>query len=209
MRIVFSMMSVLRNSGRAWLVCLTVCISLSAMGSAQVAADGDDIRGAKALVEIPQPRKAPVALWAGVAGAVFLAASAIFFWQMRGRKQQLASPPEVALKALDELERQDGSLAAEAFADRAAQVLRQYITDRFRLAATRRTTEEFFRDLAEHQDIPLVAESDSLRGFLKSCDLAKFAGVNLDLKDRGKILRSARDLIDATGSNPPSVGKKP
>ena len=40
------------------------------------------------------------------------------------------------------------AITAEAFANRAAQTVRQYIADRFGFAAPRRTTEEFLRDLA-------------------------------------------------------------
>ena len=105
------------------------------------------------------------------------------------------SPPEVALASLAELEQTREIISAEAFANRAAQTVRQYIADRFGLAAPRRTTEEFLRDVEKST---LIGESDHLRAFLKSCDLAKFAGSNLDSAQRGELLQTARGFVNAT-----------
>lgn len=163
--------------------------------SAQAPEEAEDIRPAKALVEIPQPKKAPVALWAGIGGGMLALGIAAFLWKRRVRRQQLKSPPEVALASLRELEKSRETLTAEAFANRAARAVRQYIADRFGLAAPRRTTEEFLRDV-EHS--PLIGESDHLRAFLKSCDLAKFAGSHLDSTQRGELLQTARGFVNAT-----------
>ena len=166
--------------------------------SAQAPAAEEDIRGPKALVEIPVPEKPPVLLWSSVGGGVLLLALAAYFWKKRARNQRLKSPREIALASLAGLETSREAIAAESFANRAAQTVRQYIAERFGLAAPRRTTEEFLRDLAKQESSPLVGESDDLRAFLKSCDLAKFAGSRLTSAQRDELLEAARGFIYST-----------
>lgn len=184
---------------------ILTCISLAGLVSAQPAApDGEDIRGAKPLVEIPVPPKPPVALWSGIAGAVVLAAIAWFIWRKLRARKRRTSLPEVALAELSQLESTRDELAAEAFADRAAGTVRNYIAGRFGIVAPRRTTEEFLRDLAGDANSPLAGESDHLREFLKSCDLAKFAGSQLDAGQRTELLQSARRFVTATAAPQPA-----
>lgn len=167
--------------------------------SAPQSAPGEDIRGPKALVEIPEPKHPPLALWAGVGAGVLAVAIAAWLWHRRRRRQRLRTPREVALLALSELEARSGAFTAEAFADRAAQTVRSYIADHFGLAAPRRTTEEFLRELADGKDTRLSGESEALREFLKACDLAKFAASQLDSVQRGELIRTAVDFVTATG----------
>ena len=176
-----------------------VCMTGNLM--AQSSDAPEDIRGPKALIDIPEPEKFAIALWVGVAVSLVIIALALIFWKKHQRKQQLRSPPEIALASLAELEATRETLAAEAFANQAAWTLRQYIADRFGLAAPRRTTEEFLREIEQIGVQPMFAESDHLKAFLKSCDLAKFAGCHLDATQRGELLRAARAFISATASN--------
>jgi hypothetical protein len=169
----------------------------------------DDIRGPKPLVEIPEPEKFPVAMWASIAGVVVLLAIAAFLWRRHARKQRLKSPHESALAALAGLEAGREAMSAEDFANRAAQTVRQYIFDRFGLAAPRRTTEEFLHDLTADPTSPLTDKSDHLRGFLKSCDLAKFAGREIDLTHRAELVQAARGFIEATAAPSTPEGSKP
>lgn len=145
------------------------------------------------------PEKPPYAFWAGAGGGVLIGALAAWLWKKRARKLLLQSPHEVALGSLSELESTRNELAAEAFANRAAQTVRQYIASRFGLAAPRRTTEEFLRDIAK-EGSALGAESDHLRAFLKSCDLAKFAGSNLNETQRHELVEAARGFIRTTSA---------
>jgi hypothetical protein len=190
---------------------LRLCIALGGVSfaSAQGQTTEDDIRGPKPLVEIPEPEKFPVALWATIAGVVLLLAVAALLWRRYARKQRLKSPREIALASLVELESDRESMSAESFANRAAQTVRQYISDRFGLAAPRRTTEEFLRDLTADPASPLTDNSDHLRGFLKSCDLAKFAGREIDITQRAVLLQSARGFIEATTAPSKPEGSKP
>ena len=183
-------------------------VALSAAPLAAQAPDADeDIRGPKPMIQIPEPEKFPWALWAGVAGGLLLAGACYLIWKKLRRRQISRTPPEIALASLAELEAGREALAAEAFANRAAPTVRQSIADRFGIAAPRRTTEEFLRDLAADAAVPLANESDHLRAFLKSCDLAKFAGTRLDHDQRQDLLQTARDFIRATRANP--AGKAP
>lgn len=177
---------------------MAVLLGLSGHLSAQSPDSGEDIRGPKALVEIPVPPKPQYALWSGIGGGVLLLALGTILWRKHARKRRIKSPPEIALASLAELEAGREAMAAEAFANRAAQTVRQYIADRFRLVAPRLTTEEFLHALAKDESSPLVAESDHLRAFLKSCDLAKFAGANLDFNQRVELIDSARGFIRST-----------
>lgn len=164
------------------------------MAVAQTPAGEDDIRPAKGMVEIPTEAPVPVALWLAVASGVVVAVLVWVWWRFfRGKKGK--RPEKTALSALEILAAQSGAASASAFATDVAGVLRQYIADRFGLAAPRRTTEEFLRDV---EYSPILAEGDHLRGFLKSCDLAKFAGSGLDSAQREDLIRTARAFVMAT-----------
>lgn len=182
--------------------CLLIAVGIGLSGhlSAQTADPGEDIRGPKPLVEIPVPKEPPYALWSGIGGGVLVLALAAILWSKHARKQRRKSPPEIALASLTELEASRDTIAAEAFANRAAQAVRQYIAERFRLVAPRLTTEEFLQALTKDEASPLVAESDHLRAFLKSCDLAKFAGSNLNSDQRVELIDTARNFIRSTST---------
>jgi hypothetical protein len=169
--------------------------------------DADDIRGPKPPVEIPQPETFPYEFWAGIAGGVLLALLAVFVWRWLARRNKRQSPPEIALASLNELEKTRDQLAAEAFANQAAGTVREYIAARFGIAAPRRTTEEFFHELADGKTGAAIAGSDHLKSFLKSCDLAKFAGSNLDADQRRELIQAARGFVAATANPNPKASK--
>jgi hypothetical protein len=176
-------------------VLLAACGNLSAQ-------EAEDIRPPKAFVRIPEPEKTPVAWYAGIVSAIVLGIIVWWLWRRFLRKRAGKTPHEIALAALTAIESQRDDCTAEAFANRAAQTVREYIAARFGLAAPKRTTEEFLRDLEKS---PLVGEGDHLKTFLKSCDLAKFAGARLDEEKRGELIQAARSFVRAT-ANP---GPKP
>lgn len=160
----------------------------------------EDIRGPKELVEIPVPEKPPVELWAGIGVGVLVVLVVWLLYRKFSGKRNRKRPPEVALATLSELASTREALGAEAFANRAAQTVREFISDQFGLAAPKRTTEEFLHDLAA-KDSPIVNEGDHLRVFLKSCDLAKFAGAGLNLEQRDDLLEAARGFVRATSAS--------
>lgn len=183
---------------RVFLGLLVAVLTCGLFAQAPAPAPAEDIRGPKALVEIPVPEKPPILLWSCVGGGVLLLALAAYLWKRRALQQRLKSPREIALTSLAELEKSREVITAEVFANCTAQTVRQYIAARFGLAAPRRTTEEFLRDLASQQSSPLLNESEPLRAFLKSCDLAKFAGSHLNSTQRDELLQAARSFIHST-----------
>ena len=182
----------LKTRGTLLAVFLAACGSLPAQ-------DAEDIRPPKAFVRIPEPEKTPVAWYVGIAGGIVLAIIAWWLWRRFQRKRAGKAPHEVALAALTAIETERGESSAEAFANRAAQTVREYIAARFGLAAPKRTTEEFLHDLEKS---PLVGEGDHLKAFLKSCDLAKFAGARLDAEKRGELIQAARSFVIAPCFSP-------
>ncbi len=172
--------------------------------SAQAAADTEDIRGPKALVEIPQPKKSPVTLWLSLGASALLLGVALVLWKKQSDKKKLKTPRELALSSLTQLEIKSEELSAEMFANSAVQTVREYIAGRFDIAAPRRTTEEFFEALAQSGNSPLISESQHLQQFLKSCDLAKFAASQLNTKQRVELIQSARDFVTTTANPSPS-----
>ena len=186
---------------------LALMLGVAAHLSAQTTAAAEDIRGPKPLVAIPLPPKPHTALWLGLGGAAAALVLAGLLWRWHARRKQRKSPPQLALAALAQLEASREVLVAEAFANRAAQTIRQYIAERFGLAAPRRSTEEFLRELAGAAGTPLSGESEHLRTFLTACDLAKFAASDLDAPQRGALIQAARGFVSATAT--PLTNTKP
>lgn len=188
------------------LIASAALLGFLTMGTATLSAqtpaapDAEDIRGPRGLVEIPVPEKTSTEFWWGVGGGVIAVAIVYFLMKRMDRNKKRKSPLAIALGTLNELAGTRETLPAEAFANRAAQTVRQYVAGQFGIAAPRRTTEEFLRDLAKNESSPLVSESDHLRVFLKSCDLAKFAGSNLDMKQRDELLQAARGFVETTSA---------
>ncbi|MEI6606751.1 MAG: DUF4381 family protein [Verrucomicrobiota bacterium] len=187
-------------------------LGVAAHLSAQSAVPGDpdeDIRGPKSLVDIALPPKPNTALWLDLGWAAVVVVVFVLLWFLYIRRKRIKSPPQIALAAIAQLEASREVLVAEVFANRAAQTIRQYIAERFGLAAPRRSTEEFLRELAGATDTPLIGESEHLRTFLKACDLAKFAALDLDATQRGELLKAARGFITATAKPPSNTKPKP
>jgi len=185
--------------------------NLSAQAPPPPVAEHEDIRGPKPLIVIPEPEKPNYARWFGLAGGAAVLTLAGYLWARHRRKQILKTPRKIALESLASLEATRESLTAEDFAKQAALTVRRYISERFGINAPRQTTEEFLQELAAKNDSPLIPESDHLRGFLKSCDLAKFAASNLDSTQRGNLIEAARTFVHVTAARPmearPNVAK--
>lgn len=178
----------------------------TAVLSAQTPAT-DDIRGPRGYVEIPLPEKTPIALWSGIAAGLFAVIVVWYLMKKLDRKKKAKSPLSIALTSLAELAGTGEKLPAETFANNAARTIREYIASQFGIAAPRRTTEEFLDELAKNETSPIASQSDHLRGFLKSCDLAKFAGSNLNMNQREELLQAARGFVEK--SSAPVTTAKP
>lgn len=184
--------------------CAIMTAALCCGLNAQAPDAAEDIRGPKAMVEIPAPANPQIAWWASIAGGAALLALTAYFWHRHSKKTSAPRPSSIALKSLAELSNTRDSLAAETFAHRAAQLVRNYIEGQFGIAAPRRTTEEFLHSLTEKNQSTLIHQSQSLQTFLRSCDLAKFAGANLDFNRREELIEAAREFVRSTSITPTS-----
>ena len=138
--------------------------------------------------------------WVGIVAGLLLLAGAV--WYFIGRKRlgllSFAPPPhQTALRALNELR---GKLSEEnqrEFVVGVSQVVRDYIQARFGLRAPHRSTEEFLREV--HAGEPLLRDhQELLGGFLKQCDLVKFAQRKVVLEQMNGLLDSAQRFVEST-----------
>lgn len=157
----------------------------------------EDIRGPKPLIEIPPPDPAVPWLTYSLWGILALLVIGILLgWCLR-KKPVALTAEERARRELEVLGKEGTTMEAGDFALAASQVVRVFIERRFGLAAPRRTTEEFLGELAAGGNDALRERMEPLRGFLRSCDMAKFAGTGLDTGTRGELVAKARAFVDA------------
>lgn len=138
----------------------------------------EDIEGP---VTMP-PKSWPWWAWGLAGGGLVLIAAGVTVWIVLARRRAgvvvriFRSAHEVAYVRLRALVAEDlvATGRLKEFYERLSNILRHYIEDRFDLQAPERTTEEF---LAELKWTNTLAASDKevLGGFLRHCDLVKFA----------------------------------
>ncbi len=162
----------------------------------------DDIRGPRPPVEISVPEEFSFMPWLIAAGVLVAALLLFRWWKNRRGHGRAASSLDRAMSDLAAVDRERNTLEAGQLADKAAGVVRRFIADRFGIAAPQRTTEEFLRSLTGDAS-PLTTHADLLQGFLKSCDMAKFAGVSFDAAERHALLESGFRFVRAAGDQPP------
>jgi len=138
-----------------------------------------------------------------VVGCVAAAAAAFLILWKRRRIREKIIPKlpahEIAYRKLEELlarELVEKKLYRE-FTAEVADILREYIEDRFRLKAPERTTEEFLVEVSPA--LPVDAEKkDILKKFLLHSDLVKFAALEPSVEDVERTFATCRDFIEAT-----------
>ncbi len=118
------------------------------------------------------------------------------------------SPADWARRELESLERTDLLARHEyhPFHVRLTDILRAYVERRFGIMAPERTTDEFLRDAEKSSSIS-VPHRESLRGFMREADLIKFALYRPQPGDSEKALSLARDFVEATAGEPPTLSK--
>ena len=138
-----------------------------------------------------------------VAACVAAAGVAVLLFLKRRRIRERLIPPlsahEKAYRKLQAL-LESGLLDEKRYGEftaAVADILRQYIEDRFGLRAPERTTEEF---LAEAGAGLAVAgdRKDILKNFLVYCDLVKFAALEPSSEDVKSSFNTCKDFIEAT-----------
>jgi Domain of unknown function (DUF4381) len=156
------------------------------------AEDIRDIRGPKVLL-------ADWLLPALIAAAAVIALAIYGVWRWRrNRRARVLLPYEIALKRLEEIRTLMQPARAREFSTGASDIVRSYIEQRFAVTATRRTTEEFLRDLLETPNASLARHQSLLGDFLHQCDFVKFATMSLNEQNMESLRQSARVFILAT-----------
>ena len=168
-----------------------------AASSASAAAPGaeEDIRDIRG----PQFVLPAGFLPAFIAGAALIALGIYVFWRVRrSRRARILLPYEMALQQLEDIRALMQPASARQFSTAVSDIVRGYIEQRFEITVTRRTTEEFLRDLLAAADTSLARHQSLLGEFLQQCDFVKFAAMSLTLHDMESLRQSARDFVMAT-----------
>ena len=154
--------------------------------------------------------------WAiGIAGALAVLLVLALIWRARRRKRALKllpqTPWEVAAAELAGLRRQSerGERPASWCVARLTDVVRNYLSARFRLPARQQTTGEFLRSL-KRPDSPLTVEQGhNLADFMTAADLVKFAGQTPEAGYLENAIVKAEILVDQTRPHEEVDGENP
>jgi hypothetical protein len=183
-----------RGIGRRYAAAAALISMMISAGiiAAPVAEDIRDIRGPIYLL----PGWVLPAL---IGGAVLVALGVYGLWRARRKRTARALlPHELALQRLEEISALMQPARAREFSIAASDIVRLYIEQRFSVTATRRTTEEFLRDLLGSSDAALARHQGLLGEFLHQCDIVKFAAQSLTLQNMESLRQSARAFVLAT-----------
>jgi hypothetical protein len=144
-------------------------------------------------------------LWIALAIAAVLGALILLWIRLRPQKQLTAkSAYELALEKLEEaraLLKVENPMPYAVFV---SETIRSYLGQRFQSPSTRRTTEEFLRQMEADKATPLAEHRDLLREFLQSCDMVKFARYQPTLPELEHVQKRATSFVTATKPVPVS-----
>ena len=140
-------------------------------------------------------------LWLWITLAILFALIVIaLLWFILRPKPPLSAKSAYEL-ALENLEKAHALLredAAMPYTIAVSEVIRWYLGQRFQTPSTRRTTEEFLRQMEADPTSPLAEYRDQLRGFLQSCDLVKFARYQPTLAELEHVQERALSFVRST-----------
>jgi hypothetical protein len=170
----------------------TAPLTNSAPAGAGPEEDIRDIRGPRYIL--------PAWVLPVVAAVVVMLVVAIYrVWRWRRKRgAHPLLPYERALERLEHARTLMQPAGAREFSIAVSDIVRGYIEQRFEVAVTRRTTEEFLRDLLQSTHASLVRHQSLLADFLHQCDFVKFAEMSLALQDMETLRQSARAFVLAT-----------
>jgi hypothetical protein len=138
-------------------------------------------------------------LWVLLAAlAVIAGAVALWMWLAPLRARRAQSAYELALEKLEKARGMINEQNPEPYAVFVSETIRTYLGQRFHTPSTRRTTEEFLRQMQGDAATPLAAHRDLLRGFLEACDLVKFAHYEPGLEELEQVQQRAVSFVTAT-----------
>jgi hypothetical protein len=138
-------------------------------------------------------------LWVllGVLSALSLAVL-LWFWLKPLQERRAKTAYDLALEKLERARALLDEENAEPYAVLVSETVRTYLGQRFHTPSTRRTTEEFLRQMQADSGTPLSAHADLLRGFLEACDLVKFAHYQPGRAELEQVQQRAVSFVTAT-----------
>jgi hypothetical protein len=154
-------------------------------------------RDIKDVVDLPADiQSSPAWIAWSFAGASLLAVAgvALLVWPTRDRQ---LSPDQWAVTELERLER-EGLIETgqtQLFYFQLTDIVRQYIEQRFDIAAPKLTTAEFLDQVTRHDALG-QSQQGLLRAFLSAADLVKFACFEPTADDARQGIATARHLIE-------------
>lgn len=125
------------------------------------------------------PTKAPLpSLYIALAVLALVLLAGLLFYLKKRRKvapEIPVLPWDQALQDLAEARSLQKKAHGLLYMERASQILRRYIEQRFAIQSTKQTTREFLRSLAGSKGLELKEHRADLQSCLEQADLAKFA----------------------------------
>ena len=186
---------------RAWAAFAAAPGMMIAAAARALSIDEDirDIRGPKQVL-------ADWVLPVAIAAALLIAALIYGLWRRR-RSRYVAPllPFQIALQRLEDIRALMQPARAREFSTAVSDIIRSYIEQRFEVTATRRTTEEFLRDLLQSSNTSLARHQGLLGDFLYQCDAVKFAAQSMTLQSMETLLQSARTFVIETAKPEPPI----
>jgi hypothetical protein len=166
----------------------------AAAGATDPGAAVEDIRDIRA----PRADRSEWLLPAALAGLGALAVLGYWLWRRRRATSRPLSPLEQAEARLEAIRALMRPADSARFAIEISALVREYVEQRFAIAATLLTSEEFLRQIRASSQPALVSQRARLLEFLQQCDLAKFAGVRFTPEAMAALHRDAGVFLRET-----------
>lgn len=138
-------------------------------------------------------------LWLLLGVPVLIAlAVLLWIWLKPTRVLRAKTAYELALEKLEKARALLNEQNPEPYAVLVSETIRSYLGQRFQTPSTRRTTEEFLRQMQADTSTPLAEHRDLLRQFLEACDLVKFAHYEPGREELEQVQQRAVSFVTAT-----------
>jgi hypothetical protein len=138
-------------------------------------------------------------LWMTLLALALIAlAIGLWLWFRPLRALRAKSAYDLALEKLERARALLDPQNPEPYAVAVSEAIRHYLGQRFATPSSRRTTEEFLRQMETDTASPLAEHRDLLRGFLEACDLVKFAHYQPGLEELEEVQQRAVTFVTAT-----------
>ena len=138
-------------------------------------------------------------LWLAILALALIAlVVGLLIWFRPLRTLRAKTAYELALEKLEKARALLDEENPEPYAVAVSETIRSYLSQRFQTPASRRTTEEFLRQMQDDPSAPLAGHRDLLREFLEACDLVKFAHYHPGRAELEQVQERAVNFVTAT-----------